>query len=85
MKRYTTAELEALPVLCQGQADDLRIEWGGVRYWLSRTGVADGEPYDNTVTIETYNATTGRWTTWDIYDGDDTTSRGSQIERRVSS
>lgn len=49
---YTLAELEALPTLCQGQADDLKIEGGGVRIWLSRCGIEDGEPCENKVTIE---------------------------------
>lgn len=49
---YTLAELEALPTLRQGQADDLKIDAGSVRIWLSRCGVADGEPCENKVTIE---------------------------------
>lgn len=49
---YTLAELEALPTLCESQADDLKIEKPGYRVWLSRCTVDDGEPYDNKVTIE---------------------------------
>ena len=49
---YTLAELEALPTLFEGQADDLKIEGGSVRIWLSRCGVPDGEPCENKVTIE---------------------------------
>ncbi len=56
-ERYTTEELEALPVLIQGQADD------------SRTGIADGEPYENTVTHE--ELFHGRWIEAEVYDGDD--------------
>lgn len=52
MRRYTLEELEALPTQCVGQADDLKIEGDGVRVWLSRCGVADGEPYENKVTVE---------------------------------
>jgi hypothetical protein len=53
-------ELEELPTLCQGQADDLKIESPDERVWLSRCGVEDGEPWDNKVTIE--RRVDGRWT-----------------------
>lgn len=69
--RYTTDELEDLPVLSQGQADDLHIEEDGLRVWLSRTGRADGEPFDNTVTHE--ELIDGRWVITEIYNGDDPT------------
>lgn len=46
------AELEALPTLAQGQTDDLKIESDSERVWLARTGVADGEPWDNRVSVE---------------------------------
>ena len=68
-ERYTTEELEALPVLIQGQADDCHIDTGTLRVWLSRTGVADGEPYENTVTHE--ELFHGRWIEAEVYDGDD--------------
>lgn len=57
--RYTLTELEALPTLSTSQADDLKIDDGQTRVWLSRTTVADGEPYDNKVTIE--RLVNGRW------------------------
>lgn len=47
-------ELEALPVLHQGQADDCLIESDTERVWLSRCTAADGEPWDNKVTVERY-------------------------------
>jgi len=56
---YDLAELEALPVLSQGQADDLKIDTGVTRIWLSRCTVEDGEPCDNKVTIEELRS--GRW------------------------
>jgi hypothetical protein len=56
---YSLEELEAIPTLSQGQADDLKIDSGTVRIWLSRCGVEDGEPCDNKVTIEEY--VDGRW------------------------
>ena len=59
--RYTRAELEALPVLAIGQADDLRIEdlTRGMRVWLSRT-----PPYF--VEIERWSSESG-WVTTDRY------------------
>lgn len=47
-------DLEALPVLTQGQADDLLIESDSERVWLSRCSVEDGEPWNHKVTIERY-------------------------------
>ena len=59
--RYTRAELEALPVLSIGQADDLRLEdrSQGIRVWLSRAA-----PY--VVEIERWAPESGR-TTADRY------------------
>lgn len=56
-------------VLSQGQADDLHHEADGERLWLSRTGVADGEPFENTVTIE--RRVDASWITIAKYDGGD--------------
>jgi hypothetical protein len=49
---YSLSYLESLPTLCVGQVDDLKIETSHIRVWLSRCTVADGEPYDNKVSIE---------------------------------
>ncbi len=56
--------LQSLPTLAVSQADDLKIDssdgsGGGVRVWLSRCGVEDGEPYPNKVTHE--HLVDGRW------------------------
>ena len=61
MDRYTRAELEALPVLSVGQADDLHIEdWPQrIRVWLSRA-----PPY--VVEIERWSPASG-WVTTDRY------------------
>ena len=60
IRHYSLARLEALPTLSTGQSDDLKDDDGdGQRVWLSRCGVADGEPYPNKVTIETLED--GRW------------------------
>jgi hypothetical protein len=52
-------ELEALPTLSEGQADNLKIESDTERVWLSRCTVEDGEPWDNKVTVERLIA--GSW------------------------
>ena len=62
---YTLKELESLPTLSVGQAEDLKIEDGKTRVWLSRCGVEDGEPYNNKVTEEQY--LNGRWVTARTY------------------
>ncbi len=58
-RRYTRAELEALPILSIGQADDLRLEDKCLRVWLSRA-----RPY--VVEIERWTPESG-WTTTDRY------------------
>lgn len=62
---WTLDELEALPTLCVGQADDLKYDDGIYRVWLCRCGVDDGMPFDHQVTVEKQNG--GRWTTFDTY------------------
>lgn len=54
----TLKELEAMPTLSVGQADDLKIETADTRVWLSRMTVEDGQPYDNQVTVEKYRKLT---------------------------
>lgn len=56
---YTAEELEAMPTLSVGQADDLKIDTGDTRVWLSRCDVASGEPYPNKVSVE--HLVDGRW------------------------
>lgn len=67
MRKHTLAELDKLPTLAVGQADDLKIETADRRIWLSRCGVEDGEPYPNKVSVEEYNAVTNRWETVETY------------------
>lgn len=54
MRKYTLKELQAMPTLVVGQADNLKIDdpEEGIRVWLSRCTVADGESYDHKVTVE---------------------------------
>ena len=61
----TLAELEALPDLGVSQADSLKFDDGTTRVWLSRCGVADGEPYPNKVTVEVLRF--GRWREIDTF------------------
>lgn len=59
--RPTAARLASMPTLCQGQNDDLKIDTGRVRYWLSR------EPGSNTVFVE--HLVAGRWINLSNYNG----------------
>lgn len=43
-----------------GQTDDLKIDDGKKRVWLSRCSVEDGEPYNDKVTVEVVGKN-GRW------------------------
>jgi hypothetical protein len=81
---YDAQELDGYETISSGQADDLKHETpDGLRFWLSRTGVADGEPFENTVTIEQEQG--GRWVTVCKYDGgeieeaDDDEARGKFV------
>ena len=67
-------ELEELPTLSQGQADDLKIETTDEngraieRVWLSRCTVDDGEPWDNKVSVE--HNIDGRWTVVELWEAE---------------
>lgn len=65
--RPDAAELRQMPTLAVSQADDLKIDTGETRVWLARTGVEDGEPFDNKVTIE--RLVKGRWEVEATYPG----------------
>lgn len=67
MRLYSAEELNALPTLSVSQADSLKVDTGKIRVWISRCGIADGEPYDNKVTIE--RLVNGRWEIFDTYQG----------------
>jgi len=56
---YTLKELNNIPTISSAQADDLKINTGIRRIWLSRCSVEDGEPYPNKVTEEEWLL--GRW------------------------
>lgn len=65
--------LRRVDPISQSQFDTLYFEsydvegFDGVRYWVSRCSVADGEPYNNKVTIEVL--TDGRWENYISYNG----------------
>ena len=67
LNRYSARELEAMPTLATGQADDLKVQTEEYQVWLSRTGKADGEPYDNKITVE--RLVDGKWITVRTYQG----------------
>lgn len=62
---YTLDYLSSLPTLAVGQADDLKIDDGQMRVWLSRMTVEDGAPTDGMVSIE-WNIG-GTWMTTEEY------------------
>lgn len=64
-KKYSLAELKALPTLQQSHTENLKKDTGNERIWLSRMTVGDGMPYNNQVTVEVY--TDGKWNTVDTY------------------
>ncbi|MEK3698198.1 hypothetical protein NYE33_14650 [Paenibacillus sp. FSL R10-2199] len=64
-KKYSLSELKAMPTLLQAHTDDLKIETGNQRVWLSRMTVEDGMPYNNQVTVEV--CANGKWNTVDTY------------------
>lgn len=72
MDRFTATELESLPTLAVGQTDDLKVQGfddeGQYRVWLARTGVEDGEPYDNRISVERPDES-GSWHTVAEYRG----------------
>lgn len=67
LARYSARELQRRRTKSVSQCDDLKIDTGSTRVWLSRCGVEDGEPYDNKVTVEKLRS--GRWVTVDEYEG----------------
>ena len=70
-------ELLSLSVICQGQVHDLHLqnhwtpEFSGVRFWVSRCGIEDGEPYETTVYVEVREWIPGNPSWYDLghYDG----------------
>lgn len=63
---YSLAEIESMPTINQGWTDNLKIDTGTERVWLSRLTVEDGNPYNNQVTVE--RLTDGCWKTVEEYE-----------------
>lgn len=63
---YTLDEIEAMPTIHSGQYDNLKIDDGQTRVWLSRLSIEDGMPYNNEVTVE--RLVDGRWTKAETYE-----------------
>ncbi len=66
-KRWSASELEARPTISSNQFDNLKVDLGELRVWLSRMTVADGMPYNNQITVELL--LNGRWSTFQQYKG----------------
>lgn len=52
MGRFTLEEITNMPTIHSGQYDDLKLENGDIKVWLSRLSIEDGQPYNNQVTVE---------------------------------
>lgn len=66
-KVYTANELKTMPTILSGHFDNLKIDKGDLRVWLSRLTIADGMPYNDQVTIE--RKINGNWVVVDQYQG----------------
>ena len=66
---WTAKDLEAMPTLSEGWADDLKIDTGAMRVWLSRCDLDDGAEYRAGITVEIL--CNGRWNTIKTYEGAD--------------
>ena len=49
--------LRSLSTIATGQADDLKLETGGLRYWTARCSAEDGEDWD----VHVERLEDGRW------------------------
>ena len=58
---YTREELEAMPTISTGWTDDLKVDTGRMRIWVSRLTVEDGVSEDHEITIEQFDPVSGRW------------------------
>jgi len=64
---WTARDLENLPTLSTGQADDLKIDTAGMRVWLCRCGLSDGARFRRGVSVEILRD--GKWEVAHEYEG----------------
>jgi len=74
------AELKALQTIQSGHFDDLKLERDGVRWWISRCGIADGQPCDEMVTVEEF--LNGVWEAVFEYNDESGHRRSWPVERK---
>lgn len=67
VQEYSAQQLSDMPTLGMAHTANLKIDDGERRVWLERTGVADGEPFDNKITVE--RLLEGTWITVAEYPG----------------
>ena len=65
-KMFSLKELNKMPTIDSGQADDLKYETKDLRVWLSRMTIADGMEYNNQVSIDAI--VNGKWHTLALYE-----------------
>jgi len=65
--KYTAEYLRSLETISQGHTDNLKIDNGAKRVWLSRMTVEDGMPYNDGVIVE--RLIDGCWKTVAEYEG----------------
>lgn len=63
MEKYTLAELEEMETIRESHEDNLKVDNGHIRIWLSRMTIEDGMPYNNMVTVEILNPKNYAWET----------------------
>ena len=61
---YTLAELRRMPVISEGHGENLMVDTGLTRLWLSRMTRADGAKHDNNVVVETRPVKPGAGPLW---------------------
>ena len=52
--RFSKSQIESMPTVSEGHTDDLKLDLGYTRVWVSRLTTEDGVLYDNEVTTEQY-------------------------------
>lgn len=63
--QFKLKDIEKIATIHQGHTDDLKIDTGTMRVWLSRLTIDDGMPYNNQVTVELLQ--NGSWITIEEY------------------